>query len=271
MRAKIGEEGWMEYDEAGNGRPLILIHAFPLSRAMWQKQIENLQDCARVIAPDLRGFGGSSAAAEGMTMEEYADDLARMMEIIGVNEPAVICGISMGGYIALNFVKKYPQYVAGLILADTRAEGDDETGKANRDKMIEFARTSSAKDVVTQLLPKLIGEQTRVKMPEVATEIVRIGENQEADGIVAALKSMRDRSDARKWIGDIKVPTLVVVGEEDVLTPPAMSETLRAGIPNAKLAKIRQSGHLSNLEQPAQFNAEVRNFLTTLTVANSAK
>jgi 3-oxoadipate enol-lactonase len=146
-------------------------------------------------------------------------------------------------------------------VADTRAEADDATAKANRDKMIEFARSHSAADVIEQLLPKLLADETREQKPDVVAEVRRIAAEQSLEGVIGALKALRDRPDATAALGSIRVPTLVMVGAKDAITPPNLAETLRAGIGGAQLVTIPKAGHLSNLEQAASFNEALLNFL----------
>jgi pimeloyl-ACP methyl ester carboxylesterase len=254
----------VEYDDAGAGRPLVLLHAFPLSRAMWRPQLGELASDGRVIAPDLRGFGGTSPFAGPPAVEQMADDVAALLDALEVREPVVVCGLSMGGYVALAFVRRHAARVAGLVLADTRAEADSPEGKANRDRLIAFARAHPSRDVIGQMLPKLLGETTRTRHPEVVEEVRGVGSAQTPEGISGGLAAMRDRPDATPLLGQVAVPALVVVGAEDVLTPPALAQALAAGLPDGRLAVVEGAGHLSSLEQPEAFNAAVRSFLHTL-------
>ncbi len=254
----------LAYESAGSSRPVVLLlHAFPLCREMWAAQ-RGLADRFRVVTPDLFGFGNSPVPADGWTMDTMADALAGFLPGIGIEEPVVLGGLSMGGYVALAFARKYPDRLRGLVLADTKAEADTAEAKANRDKAIAFARQNTAAAVVEQMLPKLLGEFTRANRPQVVAEVRRIGSAQSVDGVVAALAALRDRPDATPGLAAIRVPTLVVVGAEDVLTPPGGARAMAAAIPNAQLEVIPTAGHLSNLECPAEFTTAVRRFLTSL-------
>src|SRR5262249_42417277 len=162
---------------------------------------------------------------------------------------------SMGGYVALALARKYPTRLRGLLLADTRAEADSAEGKANRDKLIAFAQGHTAQDVLDQLLPKMVSEETRSRRPEVVTEVRRLAAAQTVEGLIGALRAMRDRPDASAWLGSIAVPTLVVVGSEDAITPPDVARKLAHGIRGARLEMVSGAGHLSSLEQPGAFNA----------------
>ena len=249
--------------EGGDGPPVVLLHAFPLCREMWAPQ-RTLADRFRVVTPDLFGFGGSPVPAAGWTTDSMADALAALLTGIGITDPVVLGGLSMGGYVALAFARKYPDRLRGLVLADTKAEADNAWAKAGRDKMIAFARESTAAAVAEEMLPKLLGETTRARRPEVVAEVRRIASAQTVDGVAAALAALRDRPDATPALGGIRVPTLVVVGAEDTLTPPDGAKKLADAIPGAKLEVIPTAGHLSNLECPAEFTTAVRMFLASL-------
>ncbi|HET6575466.1 MAG TPA: alpha/beta fold hydrolase [Fimbriiglobus sp.] len=253
----------LAYEAVGDGRPVVLLHAFPLCREMWAAQ-RGLADRFRVVTPDLFGFGGSPVPAGGWTMDAMADALAAFLPGIGIAQPVVLGGLSMGGYVALAFARKYPDRLRGLVLADTRAEADTAEAKANRDKTIALARSESSVAVVEQMLPKLLGEFTRKNRPHVVGEVLRIGTAQSADGIAAALAAMRDRPDSTALLPTIRVPALVVVGAEDALTPPDGARAMAAAIPDARLDVIPTAGHLSAMECPAEFTTAVRMFLASL-------
>jgi pimeloyl-ACP methyl ester carboxylesterase len=248
------------YDKAGVGRPVVLLHAFPLSREMWRPQIEALSPEFRVLAPDLPGFGGSTGFTDEPSIDGMAVAVGEFLDALSIAEPIALAGLSMGGYVALAFARKYPDRLRALILADTRAEPDDAAAKANRDKMIAFAADHSAADVIEQMLPKMLSEETRTKRPEVVAGVRRIAAAQPIGGIVNAVKALRNRPDARPELDIIAVPALVLVGAEDALTPPALSEDLAVRI-RGSLQIIPAAGHLSNLERPEVFNEAVRRLL----------
>jgi pimeloyl-ACP methyl ester carboxylesterase len=247
------------FTDTGTGLPLVLLHAFPLSREMWAPQAV-LAEEFRLVTPDLYGFGATALPPGGWTMDSMADALADWLTGLKVAESVVLGGLSMGGYVALAFARRHPGLLRGLILADTKADADTIEGRAGRDKMIAFVRENSAADVVEQLLPKLLGETTRARNPDVADAVRSIGTPQTRDGVAAALAALRDRPDATPGLSTIQVPTLVIVGAEDTLTPPAAAKSLAGGIAGAKLVEIPGAGHLSNLEAPNEFNAAVRAF-----------
>jgi pimeloyl-ACP methyl ester carboxylesterase len=256
--------GGLSFDDVGAGPAVVLLHAFPLARAMWRPQVEALQGDYRLITPDLRGFGGSRASADVPSVETMADDVAALLDELKVAGPVVLGGLSMGGYVALAFARRHPARLRGLVLADTKADADDAAGRANRDRLIALAEKDGARAVIDQMLPKLLGADTTARRPEVVEEVRGIASRQNVAGIVGALKGLRDRPDANPGLGAIRVPTLVLVGRDDTLTPPAKSEEMASRIPNARLVVLDRAGHLSNLEQPGPFNAALRSFLQSL-------
>jgi pimeloyl-ACP methyl ester carboxylesterase len=264
MKAATASETILSCDDAGTGPPVVLLHAFPFSRAMWRPQVEALHSSYRVITPDLRGFGGSAPFTGTPSVDTMADDVAALLDALGASEPVVLGGLSMGGYVSLAFARRHGQRLRGLILADTRAEPDGPEARANRDRMIAFARDHSAADVVEQLLPKLLGERTRATKPDVVDEVRRIGSAQPVHGVITALQAMRDRPDATAVLANVSVPTLVLVGAEDTATPLAAAQVLATGIRGARLVTIADAGHLSSLECPGRFNEAVSGFLQAL-------
>lgn len=256
----------LEMDDIGSGLPVVLLHAFPLSRAMWQPQRGMLADLCRLITPDLPGFGGSPLLGDTPSVDGMADAVAETLDSLGITGPIVLGGLSMGGYVAFAFARKYPDRLAGLILADTRAEPDDDAAKANRDKLIGLASTSPASTIIDQMLPKLLGTSTPDRRPDLVELVRRIGAEQRPAGILAAVQALRDRPDSRPLLREIRVPTLVLVGREDVLTPPAMAESMAKGIAGAKLVILEEAGHLSNMEQPVAFSDAVRRFVAAIRV-----
>lgn len=251
------------YADAGSGPVLVLVHAFPLDAGMWAPQVGALSDRYRVIAPDLPGFGGSAVSA-GLTVDSAADVVAELLDHLGVNERVTVGGVSMGGYIALAFARLYPQRVRALILADTKPDPDDDPARAARDQLIHLATDRGPAAVIDQLLPRMLAPDTVNGRPDVVKLVRELAGRQKAEGVVASIKALRDRPDARPGLPHISFPTLVLVGEQDAITPPEKARELASGIPNARLVTVPAAGHLSNLENPAVFNTAVREFLDTL-------
>jgi pimeloyl-ACP methyl ester carboxylesterase len=252
----------LAFGSAGDGPAVVLLHAFPYDRTLWRPQVEGLADGYRVVTVDLPGFGRTPVPAGGWTVDEAADAVADTLDGLGLTEPVVVGGLSMGGYVALAVARRHPQRLRGLILADTRAEPDGDEAKAGRAKTMELARAKGAEAVFEDAIPKQLCEVTRDGRPAVVAEARQIAGRQSVEGIVAALAALRDRPDARPGLADIRVPTLVLVGEHDAITPLAAAEVLAKGIAGARLEVLPAAGHLSNLETPAVFTSAVRAFLS---------
>jgi 3-oxoadipate enol-lactonase len=250
------------YDDHGIGQPIIFLHAFPLNRSMWQGQITALlnEQRFRLIALDWRGFGESESNTTVSSMELLADDVAALMDALGMQQ-AILCGLSMGGYVAFAFQRKYPERVGGLILADTKPDADTEEARANRAKIAQLAESEGPGAVADLQVPNLISDYTRQHHLEVEALVRRMIDAATGSGIAAAARGMAQRTDSNDLLAQITVPTLVVVGESDKLTPPTLAQEYAARIPGAGFALIPRAGHLSNLEQPETFLEVVRNFL----------
>lgn len=234
---------------------LVLLHAFPLDRGMWRPQLSAFDGLASVVALDLPGFG-AAPVDNAFSVDTAADGVAA-----ATNGPIVLGGLSMGGYVAMSFARRHPERLAGLIFADTRSEPDDAAGKINRDRMIALVREFGPAKVYDAMIPKLVSEETQSRRPDVIAELKRIARRQTSAGMIGGLKALRDRPDATPGMSGIAVPTLVLVGERDGITPPAEAEGLARAIPGSQFAVIPGAGHLSNLENPEAFNAAVAEFL----------
>lgn len=252
--------GAIEYAVAGDGPALLLLHAFPLGHFMWDAQAAALASKYRVIRFDARGFGGSDRAQGPLTMERIADDGALLLDHLGIDK-AVVGGCSMGGYAAFAFVRRHPQRLAGLVLQDTRAGADTAEAKANRAALAARVLAEGASTAVDAFLPKLVGETTRRERPAVVAALRERILATSPRAIANALQGLAARADSRETLPTIAVPTLVLVGTEDVLTPPPEAVTIAAAIPRARLDVIPGAGHLANLESPDAVNAVLRAFL----------
>jgi len=251
----------LAYDDLGNGFPVVLLHAFPFDREMWVPQHGLLTvQGIRILAPDLPGFGQSTEGNAPLSIEGVADVIAAFLTELNIDR-VVMCGLSMGGYVAMAFARKYPSMVAALILADTRAGPDDEAARAGRDKSIEAVKRDGAANFATSMLPKLLSEHSRNTMPRLVEFAEMIATRQKESSIIAALQALRERTDAAPGLAEITVPTLVIVGEFDVVTPPLTAARLAAHVKGSELIHIPEAGHLSNIENPDVFNAGVLKFL----------
>ncbi len=255
----------LSFGDSGLGAPLLLLHAFPLSSRMWEPQVDRLGPW-RSLTPDLSGFGASETNPETPEINEMSDfarDAAALLDHLGIDR-AVVLGLSMGGYAALAFAEAFPDRLRGLVLADTRSGADAPEG---RDKRLALARDVLEKGsgfLPDALVPKLLGAGTKASNPGLVEQVRGWVADAPPAGVAAASRGMAARPDRTALLAGIKVPTLVIVGEEDELTPPAESKAMAAAIPGAELALVPGAGHLSNLEQAETFNREVSRFLAGL-------
>ncbi|MGA2032807.1 MAG: alpha/beta fold hydrolase [Thermoguttaceae bacterium] len=247
--------------DCGAGLPLVLVHGFPLDHGMWAGQIAALAAHVRVIAPDLRGFGGSQATPAPVAMEQFADDLAALCDALGVTGPIVLAGLSMGGYIALSFWHKYAERLRGLVLCDTRAGADTAAAAAGRRETARRLRIDGLAPLLETMLPKLLSPLTLRDRPQVVEDLRRQILSANPEGLAAAAEGMARRRDFTDCLGTIDCPTLVVVGRDDRLSTPAEMRSMAGTIRGARLVEIDDAGHLAPLERPAQFNAAVLEFL----------
>ena len=254
------------YDDHGAGQPIVFLHAFPLNRHMWEGDIQSLLTAEdtrgrfRLVALDWPGFGESDIINTISPLEEFADIVAQLMETLGMRQ-AILCGLSMGGYAAFAFLRKYPQRLSGLILADTRPGADTPEARVNRENVAKIAMTEGTEAIANMQLPRLISEYTRQHEPQVETRLRQMINEATSQGIAAASLGMAQRLDSTALLAGIQVPTLVIVGEQDALTPPDVARAYAQQIPNSQLVVIPHVGHISNMEQPEAFLQAVRNFL----------
>jgi 3-oxoadipate enol-lactonase len=258
MRVEIGTRG-IAYDDAGEGRPVVFVHGFPHHRKAWAAQLRALAGHSRAIAVDLPGFGESDMP-ERFAIDAWANGLARFLDALEI-ERAIIAGLSMGGYVTLAFWRLHRERVLALVLADTRAGADTEEGKQKRRETIDLARHEGPTAVARALLPGMVGKSTREREPSVVAAMRAMLESTSVDSIVGASEAMMNRPDATSLLATIDVPTLIIVGEEDVLTPPKESRAMHAAIPGSRLEIIPGAGNVSNVERPAAFNQVLTEFI----------
>lgn len=264
MKREIADGSEIEYDKSGHGRTLVLLHAFPLSKAMWRAQVDDLCREWKVIAPNARGIEESSPFDGAPSVEQSAHDLALLLEEMRIAEPIHLCGLSMGGYAALAFARLYPQRLASLILCDTKASADDEAARAKRDETISFCKSHSAAEIIERQLPTLLGTTTRATRLNVVNKVKDMARVLDPQSLASWTEAMKNRPDSTALLSKIDVPTLVLCGDEDVLTPCEEIKAMASQIPNAVFHVIHQAGHLSNLEHPTEFNKVLKTFLRTL-------
>jgi pimeloyl-ACP methyl ester carboxylesterase len=247
----------VRYEDVGSGPALLLIHAFPLTGAMWRPQVEALQGQARLIVPDLRGFGGSDAPPGPYTMDQQADDLAALLDQVGVAQ-ATLCGISMGGYIAMAFMRRHAARARALILADTKAGADSEEAKAGREANARLAESQGAAAIADKMIPGLVASQAGQGVRDELRAMILANT---PGGIAGALRGMALRPDSTESLRAIAVPAVVIVGAEDGLTPPAEASAIGVAIAGSHVVTLPGAGHLSSLEAPEVFTTALRVFL----------
>ncbi|GJL68568.1 MAG: alpha/beta hydrolase [Nitrospirales bacterium] len=250
------------YSDQGNGTPLVFIHAFPLSKTMWQPQVDALKDTYRVITIDLGGHGESDIVLWNDTLDHYAKGVIHLLDHLGIAQ-AVFVGLSMGGYILFSIHRHYGNRVHAMVLADSRAQADSEEGKAGRRSMAEVAFSEGASAIADLMLPKLLAPSTIEHHSEIVERVRQMILQTSTAGIVVDLVAMAARPDSTDLLSTMTCPTLVIVGEHDVATPVAESHYMAERIAGSTLVTIPEAGHLSNIEQPAAFNEALRSFLTT--------
>ncbi|HSW28820.1 MAG TPA: alpha/beta hydrolase [Longimicrobiales bacterium] len=237
--------------------PIVFLHAFPLNAAMWARQVEALAP-RKVLAPHFPGFGGRPPGEA--TLDAFARAVLSDMDEAGIGR-AVVVGLSMGGYTALRLHALAPERVAGMVLADTRAGADDDAGRAKRTDQAARARREGVGWLAEAMVPALLGETTRSERPGVVEQVRGLVAQAHAEGVACALEAMRERPDSLPRLGAIRVPVLVLVGEEDTLTPPVESRKIAEGVPDGRLVVLPGVGHLANLEAPEAFNAALADWL----------
>jgi 3-oxoadipate enol-lactonase len=247
----------------GEGPAILFVHGYPLDRTIWRSQVEELDGYQR-IAPDLRGMGASDAPDLGYSMSIYAADLAALLDALGVDD-VILCGLSMGGYIAFEFLRQWRSRVRGLVLMDTKAEADTAEGRKARDAAAASAREGGAAAIAEAMLPKLLAPDTLVEQRDTVERVRAMITRTPVAGIVGALAAMRDRGSSESLLpGLAGLPTLVMAGESDTVTPPDQARAMAQAIPGARFALIRGAAHLPSVEQPGQVNERLREFLHSL-------
>ncbi|MEW9533074.1 alpha/beta fold hydrolase [Microbispora sp. NPDC049125] len=263
LTARYGDQMQLYARSAGSGLPVVLLHAFPLSSAMWLAQREGLASVCRVVTPDLRGFGGSRLGEEEPSIDAMADDVAQLLDQEGI-ERAVIGGQSMGGYVTMALCRRHPDRLLGVILADTKATADSDAARANRERIAKAVLDDGTAILVEESLPTLIGATTKERRGMVQGRVRGLVQAAPPAAVAWAQRAMAARSDSFGTLRSLQVPALVIVGSEDELSPPSDAEAMAQAIPEAKLAVIDKAGHLSAVEQPEAFNRVVSDFVTSL-------
>jgi pimeloyl-ACP methyl ester carboxylesterase len=256
--------GMLNVYAQGKGTPLLFVHGFPLTHAMWQPQIDVFAKKHRVIVPDLRGFGESTVTPGSVSMEEMSDDLHGILHGVWIDKPVVFCGLSMGGYIAWQFFRKYRGQLRALILCDTRATPDTPEAAAGRQQLAATVMAQGSQAVSDAVLPKLMSPKTTERWPDLVANVQSMVLRNKPAGIAAALRGMAARPDCTDLLPQIDVPTLLICGQDDQVTPPPEMQQMADAIPHAQFVQIPNAGHLSPLENPDAVNGAISRFLISL-------
>ena len=263
--AKLGGRTvrWLEGGTPNAARTLVWLHAFPLTAEMWRPQLDAAPAGWRVVAPDLAGFGGTDDTDGPASVDDFATDVAALADHLGVDR-FVLGGLSMGGYATLAGVRLIASRLEAIVLADTKAGADTAQAREGRAKMLSLVASEGVGAVADEMLPKLLGGTTQRDEPGVVAHVRGLIERNSARGVARGIERLRDRPDSTPLLPAIDRPTLIVVGEEDGITPVAESRAMQAKIPHSTLAVLPRAGHLANLEAPGGFNAAVASFLAAV-------
>jgi len=248
------------YTVQGDGPPLVLLHPFPANHAFWGPATQALTSRYRVVMPDLRGHGESDIGDGAATMEKHASDLTRVLDDAGIGR-AVFCGVSIGGYILFEFWRRYRSRVAALALCCTRAQADTPEGRATRVKNAELVLEQGTEWFVDLMISKLLGKTTWETRPDLVSDARNMMLKMSPPAIAQVQQGMADRPDSIATLKSISVPTLLVIGEEDTLAPPADGELMRRHIPGSRITVIPRAGHFAAWEQPAVVGILLRQFV----------
>ena len=248
----------------GEGLPVLFVHGFPFDRTMWRHQLAALSRWKR-IAPDLRGVGGSTApaAADGYSVGRYADDAIAVLDALGIGDVAV-CGLSLGGYVVFELLRRYPERVRALILADTQPGADSAEAKRGRDELATMAEREGQDAVIARLWPRLLAPATATTQPQIVEQVREMARRWSLPGFVGALRALRDRPDSKDTLRRVHVPTLVLAGSEDAISPPPVAQAMAQLVPGAQFHVIPAAGHLAPLEQPLVTSRLLGDFLTAV-------
>ena len=254
----------LAYDESGAGAPVVLLHAFPVHAQMWAAQRAALADGWRVITPDLPGFGRSPRLEGEPSLDLVADAVVTTLDDLGL-ERVTLGGLSLGGYVAMAVLRRHPDRVDALVLADTKASADPDAARANRERIAAtVVDERSVRVLLTDVLPNLVGKRTKRRRGEVLRAVTDMVRTADPDAVAWIQRAMAARPDSFDVLRAATVPTLVLVGDEDELTPPAEAQAMVDALPDARLVTLEASGHLSAVEVPEAVTFAIRAFLDDL-------
>ncbi|MES2138852.1 MAG: alpha/beta fold hydrolase [Bacteroidota bacterium] len=249
------------YDDFGESTiPVIFIHGFPFNKSSWKPQMDFLKSSCRVIAYDIRGFGKSTAGDEKPSINLFADDLIQMMDVLQIKK-AIVCGLSMGGYILLNAINRYPERFHAIILSDTQCIGDSTEAKEKRYKTIKQIETDGLTDFAAGFIKNVFCQESLNNKKELVEEIKNIILSTKLETVAGTLVALAQRHEKCFSLNEISIPALILCGKEDIVTPPVQSEFLHTHIKNSKFYSLDNAGHMANLEQADEFNKLVNDFI----------
>jgi 3-oxoadipate enol-lactonase len=252
------------FDDFGVGEtPIIFIHGFPFNKSTWQPQMAFFQKTHRVIAYDIRGFGASLAGKEKASITLFADDLVRFMDALEI-EKAIVCGLSMGGYILLNAMQRYPDRFKAIILADTQCIPDTEMVREKRSETILHIEANGLKMFADGFIKNVFTPHALDSKKEMVEATRKIMLDTPPETITGGLSALAERAEMCTLLKDLFIPTLIICGREDMVTPVSQSESMHVEIAHSVLRIIEKAGHLSNLEQPKMFNKAIEDFVLNL-------
>ena len=264
----------LSYDDVGEGTiPIIFLHGYPFDKTMWQGQLDFFKSSYRLIPCDIRGFGKSTDEESALSIDLFAEDLIQFMDKLSI-EKAIICGLSMGGFIALNAMQKFPDRFEALILCDTQCIADTPEVKEKRYKIIEEIETDGVTNFNEGFIKSVFHQDSLTNKKELVEQLRNVVFSNSKQIIKQGLIALAERSETCSNLSEIAIPTLIICGREDQVTPLSESEFMHINIKNSSLKIIENAGHLSNLEQPEAFNAELLEFLSSepiISIANTVK
>ncbi len=246
-----------------NKKPIVLIHGFPYDHTMWDKQIDELKSQYYCVSYDIRGLGESPIGDGQYTMESFVDDLEAIINELKLDKP-VLCGLSMGGYISLRAIERNESNYSGIILCDTRSSSDTDEGKIKRAENIMKINTSGVKQFVSEFVPMCFSVKSITDSNEEYSRVLNKSLNSNAIGVKGCLLAMAGRTDTTRYLNEIRIPTLLLCGEDDRLTPPDIMELMAEQIPNAHLEIVPGAGHMAPIENASFVNSRIKKFLVKI-------
>jgi len=254
----------ISYNDVGEGKiPVIFLHGFPFDKSMWKGQLDSLNSSYRLIACDIRGFGKSTDEETPLSIDLFSEDLIAFLDKLNIKK-AIVCGLSMGGFIALNAIKKFPERFEALILCDTQCIADTTEVKENRYKAIDQINRDGVSIFNEKFIKSVFHPNSLTNKTELVENLSTVVFTNSKEIIIAGITALAGRPETCSSLSAIRIPTLIICGREDSVTPLVQSEFMHEHIEGSNLKIIDNAGHVSNLEQPDEFNKYLRNFLNSL-------